>query len=191
MSSRLISRGAVATVATACAALIAGCGSRGPLDYDSPVVMDAGALEPATDAGIDTGADAAPDVRPGEAIVNCGTCVVGQCGAGVLQCLQSPGCQSALQCVVTTCLSSGSPDPSCLASCAAGDTTGALQMFRIFQCITNDCGTDCASVLGGILGGGGGGGRGGRGRGPGAGTEQVPPLAQLLYSKWPELASHK
>jgi hypothetical protein len=145
--------------------LVAACGARGPLDDDAPLDAGAGA-----DAAVVNAADATPDVpdasaadaKPeGGSIIECGTCLIGQCSKDILGCVQDTACRTTLQCVATDCLSSGSPDPACLFKCASGDTKGALKIFTIFTCVTSTCGPDCGSVLSGLLGGLGGLGGGG------------------------------
>ncbi len=188
-----MSRIVVGIVLASSVAIVAACGSRGPLDDDGP--LDAGTAAdvmtadvsaivdsspPPPDAPVDAGQDG------GGNIIACGTCLIGQCSQGILKCVQTPACQKTLQCVATTCLSGGSPDPACLFKCASGDVSGALQIFQIFQCVTGKCGADCNALLGGLLGGGGG-KDAGKGQG---GAQQVPPFAEVLYSRWPELASH-
>jgi hypothetical protein len=124
-------------------------------------------------------------------------CLVGQCSPAILACIQSPGCISAFQCVVTDCLGgggggggAGGVNPLCLFKCAQGDPAGALQVLQIFQCVTGKCGTDCSSVLGGLLGGGLPGGGGGGGTKTDAGKNLMSPAQQQFtraFSAWPEL----
>ncbi len=187
MSRRFTSRGGAAIALSACIAVVAACGSRGPLD-DEAREVDAGSADALTDVVVTDAPVDAP--RESGGLIACGTCIVGQCGMGIVQCLQSTGCRTTLQCVVTTCLVGGSPDAACLAGCASGDPSGVLQMFQIFQCFTDVCGVDCGPILGGLLGGGtgrGGGRGGGGGRRPAGGAQSVPPLAEILSSQWPEL----
>jgi hypothetical protein len=197
----------------ACVATVGACGSRGPLDDDGPIggygAADAGTV----DASADDAAPPPPDARAdapaeGGSILGCGTCLAGQCSQGILKCVQTPACQQTLQCAVTTCLSGGAPNVTCLLGCAAGNTTAALELVQILQCVTSTCGTDCTPLLGGLLGGAGGGGGGGAGGGgaggggppgggpPGGGpppppksppAKAVPPIAKAFYSHWPEL----
>ena len=155
-----------ATLATSCGAAvpllvlaslcIAACGARGPLD-DGP--LNAGTADAAPVEVVDA-APAVPEAAPpvdagpqGGSIIACGSCLVGKCSQGILQCVQDTACRATFQCVVTDCLSSGSPDPACLFKCASGDAKGALKIFTIFQCVTATCGGDCGSVLSGLLGG--------------------------------------
>jgi hypothetical protein len=184
---------AFATLAVACVA--SACGSRGPLDDGFVIVADAA---PAVDADVEDAApivDAAPDV-PVDAgheagILDCGICLVGQCQQPIVQCISSPDCRAAFQCVVQTCLSGGGGlDPTCLLGCASKSTQGALQVFQIFNCVTNQCGSDCNSLLGGLGGlGGGGGGGGGGGKGGGkGGFESRAPIVEA-FSRWPALFS--
>lgn len=194
MSRRITSRAAAGLALASFVAITVACGSRGPLDDDGPIDAATGAVDalPGDTAPI---IDAAPppkdgpsDSREGGTIIECGSCLIGQCGADILKCVQATGCRTTLQCVATTCLAGGNPDPACLFKCAAGDVSGALQIFQIFQCVTGKCGADCGSVLGGLLGGGGGGGGGGKDAGKGK-ARQDHPFAQVLYSHWPELSS--
>jgi hypothetical protein len=183
-------------------AVIAACGARGPLDDDGPLGgaanADAGTVDAATadtspempDAPV-TPVDAAPE---GGSIVGCGTCLIGQCSQGILACVQDPACQKTFQCVVTTCLSSGSPDPACLFTCASGDVQGALKIFNIFTCVTSNCGADCNPLLTGVLGGLGGGGGGGGGGGtppppPKSQARTMTPFVQAVSRQWPRLCS--
>ena len=155
-------------IAFSAVVLVVACGARGPLDDDGPLVSaDAATTDGPTsltdadlpDASIDGPSlrDAEPDAASeGGSIIDCGQCVIGTCGTSILMCLQSTGCRTTLQCVATTCLSGGTPDLACVVGCAAGDLSGALEIFQVFQCVTGTCGSDCGSVLGGLLGGLGG-----------------------------------
>ncbi len=148
------------------------CGSRGPLDIDVINVIESGDGGQATsDASVDALVDApqapardAPADAPRDAtakkeagLVDCGLCVVQQCGAPILACVQSAVCRSTLQCAATTCLKGGAPDLACVLTCAKGDSTTLQQLVGVFGCITVKCGNDCTSVLGGLGGLGGGG----------------------------------
>jgi predicted small lipoprotein YifL len=148
------------------AAAFVACGSRGPLDfevvYDTPdtstvdVSADATAT---TDAKSDARPDAAGETGPNlPPIVECGACLVQSCGQQILACFQSPSCREVFSCVTQNCLAGGAPDPSCLFKCAQSDPQGGVEVLRIFQCVTQKCGDDCAGLLGGLGGGGGGGG---------------------------------
>lgn len=156
--------------------VLVACGARGPLDVtvieevptpeggatlDAPVdVVDA---TDATDASEEEAAG-----RDAGALVNCGTCVAQSCGQELLTCITSTACRTALQCVVTMCLTGGTPDFTCINSCTNGDNTALAQLVGAFTCIIQTCGTQCTSVLGGLTGGGGAGG-GGTGGGGGDG----------------------
>lgn len=141
-----------------------GCGARSPLD-DTP--WDAG-LEATVDAPVeaapelDAAVEAAADAQP-PGLVACGQCLIGQCQQPVVACIQEPACQQAVQCIATSCLAGGSLDLGCIANCGKGNPQGALAALSIFQCVTQTCGEDCTTVIGGLLGGlgglGGGGGR--------------------------------
>jgi hypothetical protein len=182
-------------------AVVAACGARGPLDDDGPLDGASNADVGAVDAAVaDTSpetpdapigpVDAAPE---GGSIIGCGTCLVGQCSQGILACVQDPGCQKTLQCVVTTCLSSGTPDPTCLFTCASGDVQGALKIFNIFTCVTGKCGADCNPLLTGVLGGLGGVGGGGSGGGPPpppkSPARTMSPFAEAMSRQWPQLCA--
>lgn len=201
--------GAIAPIVLAASLCVAACGARGPLD-DTP--LDAGS---AADVAVVDTADAAPvppdaapvDAAPeGGSIIGCGTCLVGKCSQNILACVQDTACRTTFQCVATTCLSGGSPDPACLFKCASGDAQGALKIFTIFNCVTSTCGSDCGSVLSGLLGGlgglgGGGGGGGGTSSSSGAPPPPPPPKSEaparesrpaivtVLSQHWPELCS--
>jgi hypothetical protein len=167
------------------AGLLVACGARGPLDITvveetaegggDAAVLEAGPdVVDASDGG--EGGDA-PDDRVGPPgfdagpIVNCGQCVVQSCGQQFLTCLTDTNCRTALQCVVTTCLSGGTPDPTCVLGCANGDATTLADLVGAFECVIGTCGAQCTSVLGSLggLGGGGGGSSGGGGGGGGGG----------------------
>jgi hypothetical protein len=195
------------------ASLVAACGARGPLDDTGPLdgatTADVGTVDDATtaDAAPETPDAPAPPVKDAApeagSIIGCGTCLIGQCSQGILACAQDAACAKTFQCVVTTCLSSGTPDPACLFKCASGDLSGALKLFTIFQCVTGKCGADCNSVLGGLLGGGGGGGgvggggggggKGGGGKGGGGGPPPkseatlMTPFGQAVSLGYPQL----
>jgi len=155
--------------------LATACGSRGPLDVDV-IVIEAGAasVEPGQDAGVgagDTGspsgADASSDGAPGDGgreagrfdsgfgpIVDCPVCIGQSCGTQLGACFQSPSCRTTLQCAFTSCVAgdgggAGGFDPACILRCANGDLVALQQIFAAFQCVTQSCGADCASVLGG------------------------------------------
>ena len=133
-------------------AILAACGSRGPLDDDGP--LDAGAADVLA-ADVTPIIDASPpppdgpvDARPDAGnILSCGTCLFGQCSQGILKCVQTPACQKTLQCVLTTCVSGGSPDPACLFKCASGDVGSTLALLQIFTCVTGKCGPDCNALI--------------------------------------------
>ena len=167
---------------------LGGCGSRGPLDEATNVVLDAAPeAEPEPiDAGVEAEApvrDASREAGP----VACGICVLTTCGDKILACIQSDSCRAVFQCVSTTCLggSGGGLNPLCLFQCAGADPAGALAVLGVFQCITGECGADCGSLLGGLggLGGGSSGGNGGNG-GNGKG---MPEGFHEIFSPWPEL----
>jgi hypothetical protein len=156
---------AVAFVALFAFAANPGCGARGPLD-DTP--YDAGSdvtVVTVVDAAPEAAEEAAVDASRPPTLATCGQCLFDQCGAPVLACAQSQGCRATVQCIATTCVSSGAPDLPCILKCAA--SSGGLEpALGVFTCVTNTCGEDCTSVLGGLLGGGGGGGRDAGGPGP-------------------------
>lgn len=143
-----------------------GCGARGPLDdtpYDSGADVAIAVVDAAPDGADPAAVDAAP---PG--VVECGQCLLGECGGATLACVQSEGCRATVQCIATTCASSGSPDLSCILRCAASND-GVAPALGLFQCVTDTCGADCTAVIGSLLGGGGGGGTGPRDAGRGDG----------------------
>lgn len=140
------------------AAPAAACGSRGPLDGADPATeADAAPLPSST--GTIVPIDAAPtstgpDLPP---IVDCSLCLIGECSQPIVQCVTSPTCQAAFQCVLTQC--GAGLDTACILGCAQGSPQGALQLLSILQCVTGKCGEDCTDILsqlGGGLGGGGG-----------------------------------
>ncbi|HEY3819731.1 MAG TPA: hypothetical protein VGL81_21330 [Polyangiaceae bacterium] len=155
--------------------LLVACGARGPLDIDVIEIVEG--PEGGADVAVEASADAADASDSGDAadaaeetqgfdggpIVNCGSCVVQSCGQQLLTCLTSTTCRTALQCVVTMCISGGAPDISCVTGCANGDATALGDLLGAFGCIVETCGTQCTSVLGGLTGGGGSGGGGGGG----------------------------
>lgn len=195
------------------AVVLAACGSRGPLDDAAVTAAEAGATEtgssttedattPTPTPTADAGADAE---KEGGSIIECGSCLFTECSQGILACVQDPACSATFQCVVSDCLTGGSPNPACLLKCA-GSPQGALKIFTIFQCVTQTCGGDCgdllATILGGLGGLGGGGGGGGADAGKDAGkTDGGNKLAAEpdvdgerarrnmigAFSRWPEL----
>ncbi len=173
--------------------VLGGCGSRGPLDEATNVVVDAG---PEAEAElIDAAVEAETPVHDGGregGPVACGVCVLTTCGDQILACIQSDSCRAVFQCVATTCLGGnggGGLNPACLFQCAGEDPAGALAVLGVFQCITGECGADCGSVLGGLgglPGSGGNGGKGGNGGNGGKGKE-MPDGIREIFSPWPEL----
>jgi hypothetical protein len=135
------------------AVVLAGCGSRGPLD-DSPV-GDAGFGQ---DASLDAGSDAPADVvAPVDAKadappspIDCLKCVQASCGTKIATCIQDVDCRAVMQCAATKCLSGGALDPKCLSQCANGNLAGLAQAFSAFQCVTSKCGDSCLPLLGGL-----------------------------------------
>ncbi len=131
-------------------------------------------------------ADAGKDSGPNP--VNCGVCVVQNCGAPVLKCLQDMACRTVLTCVTQTCLASGKLDPACLLTCAGSDPSAAIEALQIVQCLTGKCGGDC----GGILPGGLGGMQPAPMNGSGRILDESERRAMVdgAFSAWPELTSH-
>ncbi len=178
--------------------IFVGCGSRGPLE-DSPIAEEA-TLDAEADAAIvDAGPKVSPkDARPEAGAVACGTCVIGTCGEQILSCLSSAGCVQVFQCVATQCLAGGTNlNPACLLQCAGTDPGGALTVVGILQCVTVQCGADCAPVLSGLGGASrdAGGGRDAGVRDGGQGFARIGSpngdragYAQI-FSPWPPLAS--
>ncbi len=137
-----------------------GCGARGPLDdtpYDAGSDVSVALVDAAPDVAEEAGADA-DATAPG--LLECGQCLLGECSGATLACVQSEGCRATVQCIATTCVSSGSPDLPCVLRCAASND-GVAPALGLFQCVTDTCGADCTSVLGSLLGAVGGGGGGG------------------------------
>jgi hypothetical protein len=171
-----LSLGALAVVA------LGACGSRGSLDYDIVQVVAAGddastetpdadvpdtnatidVNVPDTNVPVDTGVDAPVEAS----VINCGLCVATSCGSDIVACLTDTTCQQTLTCAVQTCLTGGI-DLQCFLGCANGNSASLAQLITMFQCITQTCGPQCTSVLGGLggsgglIGGGSGGGSGG------------------------------
>jgi hypothetical protein len=114
----------------------------------------------------------ARDAQPGP--VSCGLCLGNECGTQIFACIQSSACRSTFQCASTKCLSGGKPDLACFLGCASSDPDSVSLVLNLFTCITSHCGTDCASVVGGL---GGLGGLGGSGR---MGMREA-------FARWPEL----
>jgi hypothetical protein len=178
MASPFLLRRFLVGSSLAAAALVAACGSRGPLDIDviqetpSDAATDAhgdASVEASSDAS-DGGADAihdaleaAPDTSmgfDGGPLVNCGSCLVQTCGTQLLTCVTASGCLTALQCVASTCLTSGTPSITCLTGCTNGDSTTQQQLLSVLGCVIGNCPV-CTSALAGLGGGLGGGGGGG------------------------------
>jgi hypothetical protein len=172
-------------------ALAVACGSRGPLDIgdesqiggnpaiatDASGFVDVGANDDGSNpTPVDSGRnprgnDAGNTFDSGIPAVNCAACVFQSCGQDVIGCVTSTGCRTTLQCVATTCLTGGTPSPTCLFTCGQSDPQSVPQVLTLVECVLSSCGQDCTSVLtgGGIPGlggdgGFGGGGGGGRGR---------------------------
>ena len=82
--------------------------------------------------------------------VNCRSCVGQSCGPQVLTCVISTTCRTALQCVVTTCLSGGTP----ISRASRAAPTGTRRRCRISsassRASSRSCGSQCTSVLGGL-----------------------------------------
>ena len=122
MSLPLLSRRGP-SVAAACSTLlvlVAACGARGPLDITViEESSDAGAdvLEASVEAGDASDAsDAAPDQGMGFGLpdsgpIACVACVGEMCGMDLEMCLTDSGCLSALECIVSMCVTGGTPEP--------------------------------------------------------------------------------
>jgi predicted small lipoprotein YifL len=136
------------------AAVIAACGSRGPLDIGPSNDMDAGIEADIPEVSVPDTNPSPPDAGrdSGPNPVNCGVCVVQNCGQPVLKCLQDMKCRAVLTCVTQTCLAGGKLDPACLIGCGNGDPSAAIEAFQIIQCLTGKCGGDCGGVLPGLGG---------------------------------------
>ncbi len=185
-----------AVVAALAAVVVAGCGSRGPLDSEGTAV-DAG-MEATVEADIpdvtpDRGPpDAGVDAPPGP--LDCATCVGQQCGPLILTCLLDTSCRTILQCAAQKCFGgagggggggAGGVDPVCLLQCASGQGKGAGEALQVVQCLTQTCSDKCGGILGGL---GGFGGQGGPGGMPGDEEAHREALRQI-FSPWPELSS--
>ena len=101
--------GALALAAT-CAVFASACGSRGPLDDDLYGSNDAGTAADvaSVDVTVPDPVDAAPARDAGREAassspIDCGVCLFSQCGPAIFACVQSPGCRTAFQCVITDC----------------------------------------------------------------------------------------
>lgn len=140
-------------VVIAVGGLLVACGSRGPLDLSPPAELDASTSDVAAPT-VDAGADATEDAgRDAGALVNCGRCLVQECGSKITTCLQSTACRGTMQCVVQNCLAGGSQglDPKCVQQCSA-DMQGLAEALVVLQCVTARCGDSCLSLLGGLGG---------------------------------------
>jgi len=142
---------------------VAACGSRGPLDLDVGAIdVDASATVDASDANADVAISDAPADAPvetgpdGNPLVNCGQCLAQQCGQQILMCLTDTTCRTTLQCVAQMCLGGGGGglNPQCALGCAGGDPGKLGGILALFTCVTQKCGADCTSALGGLGGGG-------------------------------------
>src|SRR5579863_7466792 len=99
-TSSPIVRTAIASGIAVLVAILAACGSRGPLD-DGPIYLPADAQTP--DAAADVSEQPTPDasmMTPTDAgveggLIQCGECVVNSCGTTLLMCFQSQPCQQA------------------------------------------------------------------------------------------------
>lgn len=140
-------------------AVIAACGSRGPLDIngvdyakpDTGMIPDTGIVDTGiVDTGIDTGVEDAG--REGGSLVNCGQCVAQKCSMQFLQCFQSQPCRDALQCAVQNCAGGMNGfDPQCLFSKCSKYFQGFQQLLPVVTCVAQNCGPDCLGVLGGMM----------------------------------------
>lgn len=173
-------------LASCAAAIAVGCSSRTQIDLpfatedaspaDAAVDTDAApdAPDDALDGAGGAGGDAEPDGGTGGSggggPVACLQCIGTSCPSA-LKCLQDSACRNGAVCVFTKCLAGGGGsgggmggiDTQCLLGCFNGDLGAGMQAFQTFQCITQQCGSDCTSLLGGggfpgLPGGGGSGG---------------------------------
>jgi hypothetical protein len=154
------------------AAMAVGCsddenvGQTAPQDSGSPqpdtsIGMDASVDVPATsDGGLSS--DAPPGIDgfidifdafaiPDGPIGDCVGCIRDKCGAEVNQCVNNEACRAGLQCALTTCLASGTPDPSCLLGCFMNDPVAIFTAGAALMCVNSKCSAVCAP--GGIEGG--------------------------------------
>jgi hypothetical protein len=143
-------------------------------DVSADTTPDAEGDADADGAGGDAGSDAHDGAggRGGGGPLGCFQCLGSNCPSA-MQCLQDTACRNGAVCVFTKCLAGGGGsgggmggiDYQCLLGCFNGDLNAGLQAFQTFQCIMQQCGNDCGSLLGGLGGGGipglpGGGGGG-------------------------------
>ena len=179
MPPRTRPRALVISLVVVSAASVGACGSRGPLDIEiiegidsDSGLVDAASFVDATDSAAgDAHADAAKDAGHEATAIDCFQCLQQQCGTSLITCITSTPCRTTLQCAAQKCFAGGAPDPQCVFNCAGSDPSGIGPLLAVVQCVTQKCGSDCTSVLGGLggLGGGGGGGGGGWGGGGGGG----------------------
>jgi len=183
MRDQTLHRFAARAAACGSLALLAlACGARGPLDIDdesgsgptstgtaTPDAAAPGQSTPdasnVTETPDATSVTPVPDANvpvdaPVEAsLLTCGTCVTQQCGSTILTCVTNTTCAADLQCVAQ-CLTAdsggGGIGSSCFLNCGGGGLTGLAPLLPVLDCITQTCGSGCASVLGGLGGGLGG-----------------------------------
>jgi predicted small lipoprotein YifL len=152
---------AALAVLAAVVLVLDGCGSRGALEGSTDEADAAPEAEAATpeEAAAPEDASLLDAGREGGGILACGACVLETCGQSIFACFQSEGCRAIFGCVASECLGGGPGglDPGCLIGCAGSDPASVLQVLNIFQCVTQQCGADCSSILGGLGRGGGGG----------------------------------
>lgn len=156
-------------------ALVVACGSRSPLDVaERPAApLDAAAPDASLEAAVPVPVPVPVDAGREAGLLDCGVCLANQCSTKMSECIQSAPCRDTFQCILQNCLAGGGLDTPCLFKCGGGNPAGAIQALGVFQCVTQDCGSDCNPLIG-ALGGGD------------AGTKKPAPFRRALAS-WPEL----
>lgn len=95
-----------------------------------------------------------PDSGP---IATCAECAQQHCSNQINNCFNNAACTSGVVCAFTQCFSGGQPSFGCLMGCFNGNFSAMFQAIGAFQCVINQCGQDCAGVVGGGGGSSGGG----------------------------------
>ncbi len=147
-------------------ASVSGCGDDDFEPYQVPNDTDA-SVAPVLDASA-ADADAQSDASQGP-LEQCQACLVGDCGAALLTCVQDPVCRDLATCAATSgCLSDlQTCVPLCLADSelSTGELLNALAQLQTLATSCTSCFATCQSALPGGFGGDAGfGGFGGGGR---------------------------
>lgn len=87
-----------------------------------------------------------PDSGP---IATCADCAQQHCSNQINNCFNNAACTSGVVCAFTKCFSGGQPSFGCLIGCFNGNFGAMFQAIGAFQCVINQCGQDCAGVVGG------------------------------------------